>query len=405
MSLIHLTLSPEYVSQWGTWEAAREILQNAIDTKDYDINSTKHENAYNVSIVSRGGVLEKRTLLLGETSKRNDSSSIGTYGEGFKLAMLVLLRQGKEVFIKNGKDLWTPSFAIHPILETECLTIEITENQYPENQDNVEFVIKGLSADEIKEIESKTLEKDFEKYISRNDDSGTYKGSSYWRDDSPKLFVGGLYVCDLEEGYELSYNFTPDLLELDRDRHSVSTFYVSLEATKLIAYSNNTQLLADLANNDAKDVSDYVNMTSSGSYYGYSGQSIVIQDKVKEDASKKFLKVHGENAYPIDSNWDQKKIKVSTKLAIDAGLTPVCLKHGYYHMLSKDVTEKKLGGYKEFNLSSALRDFYEEHKGQLRGKPKRALEELIDTMNLYDGNYPMPEELKNQLIIDDDIPF
>jgi len=413
MGTIHLTLSPEYVVTWGTWQAVREILQNAIDTKDYKVKTKQQDQTFDLSVLSKGGVLEKRTLLLGETSKKNDSSSIGMYGEGFKLAMLVLLREGKEVFIKNGKDLWTPSFEIHPILETKCLTIEIQENHFPENEASVEFVVNGLSLQEIKEIESKTLEQGFEKYLGNSfedDTYGTYKGSSYWRDDKPKLFVGGLFVCELEEGFELSYNFLPDILTLDRDRNSAEGFFVSYEATKLIAYSGNTKLLAELANDGAKDVSDYADMTSSGGYHGYSGSSgsssLVLQKKLKEDASNKFLKVYGENAYPIDSRWDAKKIKVCTKRAIDAGLTPVSLKHGYYNMLSKEVTEKELGSYQEFNLSSALRTYYEENKNQLRGKPKKALEDLIDTMNLYDGNIPMPESLKEKLIVDDDdIPF
>lgn len=401
METIHLSLSPDYVSTWKTWEAVREILQNAIDTKDYEITTDK-ENNY-LSITSNGGVLEKSTLLLGNSSKRNDENTIGTYGEGFKLAILVLLREGKKVVIKNGADIWHASFEDHPALKTRCLAITIEENVI-EYSDKVVFEINGIGASEFDEIDYKTLPKD---HI--NEAIGTYKGSYFWPkyNQKAKLYVGGLFVCELEEGYELNYNFAPNILTLDRDRNRISSFDLSYEATLLISKSGEVELLAELADNGAKDVSDYVNVTNPGHYYGH---NVEIAEKIKDSASAQFLKSHGENAYPINLSWDDKKKRVQTVKAMDSGLVPVAITDGYYKMLSDEVREKSLDKYSEFNLSAEVRQFYEENKNQLRGKPRKKLEKIIEMIDLYEGAKPLPKTTSSAVVKDydsfgDDLPF
>lgn len=400
MEPIYLSLSPDYVSKWGVWEAVRELLQNAIDTKDYQINADRDN--FKLSIVSKGGLLEKSTLLLGNSSKRNDNSTIGTYGEGFKLALLVLLREGKKVHLKNGADIWHASFTQHPILDSKCLTINIEENVIENNDDTVIFEIEGIGASEFEDIESKVLDKDFSKNAL-----GEYKGSYYWdklRSEKAKLYVGGLFVCELEDGYELSYNFAPNVLHLDRDRQQVSSFDLSWEATLLISKSDNPELLAELADMGAKDVSDYVDVSSNG----YSSTS--VSDKIKEASSRQFVKTHGEKAYPINSSWEEKKKRIQSVKAIDAGMIPVTISNGYYKMIDKSITEKDVSNYSEFNLSSAIRDFYAENKNQLRGKPRKKLEEILEILDLYEGNRALPEEkarlvVKDDEVIDNDIPF
>lgn len=100
-----LSLSRDYVSNWGTQEAIRELLQNAIDS-----NSNGHEmyidynsNKELLTIGNKYTSIGSEELILGNSSKRNDSSQIGCYGEGFKLALLVLLRNGYKVWINNCK--------------------------------------------------------------------------------------------------------------------------------------------------------------------------------------------------------------------------------------------------------------------------------------------------------------
>lgn len=94
--------------QWngGIPEAVREFLQNARDEEiehegnemliDYDPSSQL------LSIGNSHSVLEPRTLLLGQSSKRSATGLIGKHGEGYKVATVVLLRNNCNVTIYNN---------------------------------------------------------------------------------------------------------------------------------------------------------------------------------------------------------------------------------------------------------------------------------------------------------------
>lgn len=388
---IHLTISRDYVVKWGVWESARELIQNALDTKKYKITYTDNE----VTITTYAGALDRRNLLLGVTSKRDDDSSIGTYGEGFKLAMLVMLREGKSISIKNGKDLWTPHFSHHPELHHECLALSIFEGAVEGDADTVTFTVGNLSAAEIAEIQSKTLHN-----FNTDNIEAEHNGSFCWdtpRGENSKLYVGSLYVCDLGKKFMMSYNFAPNILHLDRDRQSVSDFHLALEATRMMAMSGNYELLAYLAENSADDVSDYYSVETS---YSSSSRSEEMNPDIRDVVSEGFVKSHGLNAYPINANMNEVQKRVQTMKAVDAGLTPVVVKQGYYNLLKKDLTEKKVSDFKAFNLSNEILKFYDENKNQLRGKPRRALEKIIETIELYEGKRELPVEIKEKVVMD-----
>jgi len=386
---VHLTISRDYVVKWGVWEALRELIQNALDTKKYKITYTENE----ITIKTFAGALDRRNLLLGISSKRGDESTIGTYGEGFKLAMLVLLREGKSISVKNGKDLWTPHFSHHPELHHECLALSIFDGAVDGDAETVTFTVGNLSKTDIEEIQSKTLHN-----FNMNIIEAEHDGSFCWatpRGQDSKLYVGSLYVCDLGKKYKLSYNFAPNVLHLDRDRQSVSDFYLSLEATRMIAMAGNYDLLAELAEDGADDVSDYYEVKSS-----YHSGSETMSPTILDVVSENFTKSHGLNAYPINANMNEVQKRVQTMKAVDAGLTPVVVKQGYYNLLSKDLKDKKVSDFKSFNLANEILDFYEEHKNQLRGKPRRALEQIISKIELYEGKRELPVEVKQKVVMD-----
>lgn len=389
---IHLTISRDYVVKWGVWESARELIQNALDTKKYKITYTENE----VTITTHAGALDRRNLLLGVSSKRDDDSSIGTYGEGFKLAMLVMLREGKSISIKNGKDLWTPHFSHHPDLNHECLALSIFEGAVEGDADTVTFTVGNLSTAEIAEIQSKTLH-NFDTDLIEAEDNGSFCWSTQ-RGEASKLYVGSLYVCDLGEKFMLSYNFAPNILHLDRDRQSVSDFHLSLQATRMMATAGSYELLAALAEDGAEDVSDY--FTVETRYGSRESRSEALSGDIRDVVSKSFVKNHGLNAYPINANMNEAQKRVQTVKAVDAGLIPVVVKQGYYNLLNKDITDKNVSDFKSFNLSNEILKFYDENKGQLRGKPRRALEKIIATIELYEGKRELPPEIKEKVVIE-----
>ena len=105
MQRFDLGMSLNYVSNWTAVEAIREIFQNALDAEVMDpVNKMSYsydsENQI-LRICNKKGVLSTSSLLLGNSSKRDNKNTIGSHGEGYKVATIVLLREGLGLKIYN----------------------------------------------------------------------------------------------------------------------------------------------------------------------------------------------------------------------------------------------------------------------------------------------------------------
>lgn len=372
---IHLPISTNYVNHWGFWDATREILQNAIDTKDFKV--TKMESSGILKIESYAGKLDLASLMLGESSKRDDTSTIGKFGEGYKLALLVLCREGYEVLIKNGHDCWRVKIEKHPQMGVECLAIEIIEGTYSdEDDDAVSFIINGLESQHFNLIR--------DNFIDPNDvDPGFTYGLEVIAENkgsycleipaAKKVFVGGLFVCDLGTGYHYSYNFSPDVLPLDRDRNKVESFYLQKEATSILANSGNIEILIELASQKAKDVSDYYTVAESrgsfGSSEGYEKATVDI-------AIKAFVKSNGDKAYPINESETQERIKLTSERCVDVGLVPVLVKPLLFDILKIEYKDKLGVQNITGKISDAIIAITTQYKGKIAPVAAKALNSL-----------------------------
>ena len=90
--MITFPIAKSYVADWTVEDAKRELLQNAMDTKNWHID--EHTNA----LISTG-TISRRHWLMGVSEK---TDSIGKFGEGLKLAALVLAREGYTLEILSG---------------------------------------------------------------------------------------------------------------------------------------------------------------------------------------------------------------------------------------------------------------------------------------------------------------
>jgi hypothetical protein len=204
-----LPLARDYVRHWGLTEAIREIVQNAIDS------DSPFEYAFMgdcLSITSRYTTLDAKTLILGSTSKADDKDKIGSFGEGYKLALLVLLRLGYNVQVLNGDKLWTPSFVHSELYDSEIL--RITETPVGGNQ-GLSFLVQGIGNEDANRIRNTCL------FMQppMTDVIGTKYG--HILPSRPGfLYVGGLMVTttDLDYGYDI----LPQHIKLERDRQTVA---------------------------------------------------------------------------------------------------------------------------------------------------------------------------------------
>lgn len=102
-----LTLTPNYVSDWNFNDALRELIQNGTDQEvldsdnEFQIDYSPKEKV--LRLKNRKSVLKINTLLLGRSSKANNEDTVGQFGEGYKIAALVLNRLGKTFTIYNNE--------------------------------------------------------------------------------------------------------------------------------------------------------------------------------------------------------------------------------------------------------------------------------------------------------------
>jgi hypothetical protein len=279
----NLSMVKTNVNDWTAANAIREFCQNCLDSEapfEYDLTSDT------IEFTSKGVQLSPATLLIGESSKREDVNSVGGKGEGYKIGVCVLLRLGYEVIIKNGDKLWTPAFEYDEDFDREVLVIN--ETDLPENKD-LTFLISGVDDSLKEEIIHDCL------YL-QTDVGEVLEGKKgrVFKDIPGKLYVGGLFVCNIT-GARYSYDFRPEYLPLNRDRKSVDTWDLARNTSELLEEVFPSGEVAQMVMERAID---------AGGYYA-SPKS----PEVANEVYKLFKDVHGEDAVICDEYSEKDKLE------------------------------------------------------------------------------------------------
>lgn len=400
MKQIKLSFTEDYVGHWSWWQGARELMQNAIDTKDFDIEFDYDKGS--IEIVSRGGAIPTKALLLGSTTKRDDSSTIGKFGEGMKLGFLVLLREGAEVAMENGKDLWVPKIVHDEAMDANVLAVNICEGTLEDNDPNtVKIKIHGIprvAMDEIMDNYAPTTEREV---VIENSRGKAYtkiwqQGANQEEDDEGNaiggdcnLFVNGLFVTKVQGNFKFDYDFKPEAFVLDRDRDSANTYEVKYEANKLLSESDDIDLLARLALEEYDDLalfSERREKSSGGSYWGGYSRAPSEQEVLGKTAAAMFSNKYGDDAFPIDESWADGKKRVVTQMAIGKGHVPVTVKHAVYMMVQKNFeVDRAVEKVLSFKPLEYLETFLDRHRRRLMAKPRRDLEKTIQMLRIAAG--------------------
>lgn len=301
MSKIELTLAPSYVPTWTLVDAVRELFQNALDQQK---QNNENEASWNyddvtgvLTISNATSKLTAASLLLGQTTKADDKSTIGQFGEGYKIATLVLLREGKNVVFYNygAREVWRPRFVKSRRFGTDILTFFIEKKAIWEKVPSADLVIAidGISADEYygQIVPSNLhLRSDFE--VIEETEYGNVISLP------GKVFVNGLYVCDYAP-YTYGYNFKPEHIRLDRDRKMVSDFDLCWMASKMWGNSNDSDKVLEMVSAGKADVAFIKDASWSSDWC--------------DAAADKFFSVYGPEAIPVTSQEELDKVPTGYK--------------------------------------------------------------------------------------------
>jgi hypothetical protein len=294
MAQFQLTISPNYIPNWGIKEALRELFQNGIDCQNDDPSCEFHADydplRRRLILTNLNTVLHRKTLLLGETSK-DGVNTIGKYGEGYKLALLVLVRAGMRIQIENGKELWTPRFMKSRVYESELLVIDIAKHP---DCGGLQYIIDGIIPDDYAAFKADCL-----MFHNLETLKGTPGRVILNPEFQGKVFCNGLYVCKIEK-LKYGYDIHPKYMTLNRDRTYVSEFNLTWETSRIWSEQKDSKLIYELTKAEANDVQYIQSHMNSGSD---------TYKEVSEMHYKDFLNTYGKKAVIVETDEQAKIIK------------------------------------------------------------------------------------------------
>lgn len=275
-----MSLDVEYVKDWDVQDALREVFQNSIDHGDW---AWEYKDGF-LRIRSKNAT---RTLLLGHSKKNGES--IGKFGEGYKLAMLVLCRLGYAPWIMTGTESWKPKLINSRTYQTQQLVFDITDGQ--PQVDYIEFIIPNIDNQVFNDLMDRNLH-------VRQPSLGwqTKYGHILSEDYAGKVFVGGLWVCNIEK-MRHGYDLKPAYLSLDRDRRVVRDFDLQWLTCQMWRETDEFDYILTLIKEEALDVK-YLDSFTYNTKQG-------LADK----AAEAFLDEHGNEAVPVTDQYDINQAK------------------------------------------------------------------------------------------------
>ena len=215
--IYELSLTPTYVSDWDFKMAIRELIQNGIDQQatnskcTFSMEFVPNENDSTrgkILFTSKQSRLKVNTLLLGCTSKEDDTITVGQFGEGYKIASLVLNRLGKTFVVHNNmeNEIWVARFKNSKKWRGKILAFFVDKVDQIDSNDLV-IEVGNVTDDEYSLLQEIWLGyEDDNSYEKIETSYGEILLDSWARGE---VYVNGLYI-ECHSNFTYGYNFKPD---------------------------------------------------------------------------------------------------------------------------------------------------------------------------------------------------
>lgn len=357
MKRFELGMSLDYAGDWGITEAVREFFQNALDEQTAQPENEMyfhHDKDSNIlTIANKKSKLTPKSLLLGVSSKREDSKLIGQHGEGYKVATVVLMRNNITVKVYNNeaKEVWTSKVVKSRRYDTNIVVFDI-EKKIFSNKYDLLFELHGITEEMMKDIIDSNLHLQGDLGEVRVSTNGTllldkkYKGS---------VFVNGLFVCK-KDTLSWGYDFKPEVIKLDRDRGLVDTFDLCFVIGRLLYDLGDIEFV--------KNNIDRVDLQYIHCALGDNDFSRELSDALYNN----FKGTHGTDAIPVES-YDLYESYV--KMGIKAVYVPRNVNQVIQKFHPVEISYCK-------TIDDRFKEWYEKAKGMLS---EEMLKELVNLWN------------------------
>lgn len=368
-----LTLTPDYVSDWTFNDAIRELIQNGTDQEVLD-----KENYFSIEydrerrvlrLKNSKSVLKINTLLLGRSSKAGNADTVGQFGEGYKIAALVLNRIGKTFTVLNNEknEVWESRFKNSEKWLEKILAFYISkrETEYA----GLCIEVGNVSWDEycgLSDVWIGMCDFDYKKVETQYGEILTdeeFKG---------RVFVNGLFV-DCNSDLQYGYNFKPKYINLERDRKTCDTWNVEDITSKMIAEGMvNGGIPIEIVRQMVESNKDDVYHLEFNTYIG-------DVKKVQEMLAESFDEQNPQPySIPVSSQEEIKKVKAY-------GGNPVVVPAKVASLLKNETAKRfeelvKIPCGTGMTLKDRFLRWYDAYSEKLSDVAKEELKSLIDEM-------------------------
>lgn len=352
MRKYELSISADYVPDWGTTEAMREFFQNAIDEETRDSSNKMFfeydPNEQIVRIGNKHSDLDIKTLLFGVTTKKEDREMIGNHGEGYKIATVVLLRLGKSVVFRNycRKEIWRPRLVKSRKYDGILVPTFFVEQaaiweKVPEHSLIIE--IGGITPEEYHGMKEANLHLQNGVLEKETAYGSILEGEQY----AGKVYVAGLFICN-EPGLEVGINFKPRVVRIERDRSMVNSFDIKWYAARMVEELKDKELTK----------------RSLGCYTGTYIEAYRVPDEIKNEVAADFINKYGAKAVPVSNQNDIEAMKKRGYKAVivSEAKKNVIMESKYYADVRETLKEEK---EKARPLYDRFCEFVEKIEGRL----------------------------------------
>lgn len=284
MSKIQYMITEEYVRDWQVQHALREIIANGVDA-EVALNAPLnviHNPRTKVLVVRNDRTrLDVKALYFGGTTKAGNTTMVGQYGEGLKLALLVLARNNIPVKIHNDDEDWSAKIEADAN-GVRVLTIYTRKASQPTG--SVEVEIGGIDFDLWDDVRSMFL-----RLLPPQTSVKTAHGTILFDADRVgKYYARGVFISR-QTNAAFGYDFTD--LNVGRDRLSFSSEQADGGIHRMWseAVSRAEDVVAPLFEALKADAQDLT------------GFSWMINDALSEKLVAYFKSVYGDDAYPVQA--------------------------------------------------------------------------------------------------------
>ena len=155
--------------QWDNNKIARDVLQNFFDGHGQTLDGVRikfvplENGKFKIRIEGDSSYTADKAILIGESTKRDNSKAAGNYGEGLKMSVLKLIRDKGAKEVKIGSDNWDLTYKLSKddITDKRVLAYDLDKVSQKHEGNYIEF-----------ETDDKNLLETFRKSINRFYHSG-----------------------------------------------------------------------------------------------------------------------------------------------------------------------------------------------------------------------------------------